>query len=398
MIGSYPKAKEAESRTDRSAGGGRLKPEPRSSPLGWLIAFLILSFCLVLAIPKTWLDAADGVSANYRRLVSKLSAYAASKEKPDVIFLGSSLVLIPAAHCDNYLHGRAAGPDFYDSFIPEYTKAEYLEKLLAKQKRPNLQIKNLGVASSIASDQLSIFKMLCAEKKLPRLLILGLAPRDFLDNSQQAYTQTPTAQLIQEHEDRSALPARLTAEELKASLERLSHRGQKVLARIRHASTNLLKELRGESSNPAEACLPPPNWDRVSRLKKDLDTYRKLYNPPNFQMLKTQSSFLSELLQSAKDNGVAVLVVNMPLRKMNTELLDKNAYEAYLEQLARLSKENGCQFLDLGSNSGKFSDSDFEDSCHLNLEGAKKFYASLAERLESYPESFAETHAGSRAE
>ncbi len=367
----------SQSKQSCSAKAGR-----KGSPLLWLLAFVGLTLCLVLAVPKSWLDAADGVNGSYRRLVSKLSAYVSSEEEPDLIFLGSSLVLIPAAHCDNYLHAKAAGPDFYDSFIPEYTKAEYLENLLAKENGSRLQIKNLGVASSIASDQLAIYKLLKSEKKLPRMLILGLAPRDFLDNTQQAYKQTPTAQFVQEHEDRSILPAALSLEECCGAFERFCHRGQKVLSRLKFICTNLAKDLRGESAAaPVQACVPGPVWDREARLKKDLDTYRKLYNPANFEMLKTQSGFLDELLRSAKENHVEVLVINMPLRKMNTDLLDKKAYKAYLEQLSALSKTRACEFLDLGSNTGKFVDSDFEDSCHLNLEGAKKFYACLPERI-----------------
>ncbi|MBX9721924.1 MAG: hypothetical protein K2X81_11055 [Candidatus Obscuribacterales bacterium] len=343
-----------------------------------LIVLFTLSFALVaLLLPTRSLNAADGVNSSLRILVTKLAEFFPSKEKPDVAILGSSLVLLPAARCDDKLAGRPLCLDrwYYDRLVPEYTKSTYLQELIKQKTGQNFQIKNLGVASSIMSDHYGIFEMLRAENKLPKLIIVGVAPRDFLDNSCQRHLDTPVRQFMREYEEPAFLSANWKAENLKDFAEKIEHRIEKVFAQMKSSGVAIACKVTG---HPERVEMTTSNeMGRENRLK-DLETYKKLYNPPNFKMLATQTEYLRKLLNEAKQSGVEVVLVNMPLTQANTAQLDPKALSAYNETLASVSQECGASYLNIGSASPDYALSDFEDCCHLNTGGGIKFYNTLA--------------------
>lgn len=357
----------------------------------WLLAFAACFMLVVLTIPGKALNAADGVTSTFRVLVTKLASFLPSNEQPQIVVLGSSLVLTPAVRCDDKLEGKAPCYErwYYDRYIPEYTRSTYFQQQLKEKAALNVEIKNLGVASSIMSDQYAIFKLLLAEKKHPQLLILGLAPRDFLDNSQQRHLETPTRMFVKEYEEAplslSGAKHGFAPDELKDLSTRVQHRIDKVFGRIRSGCTELACKLSGHNSRVELNSSPAYVGDRPNRLK-DIETYRKLYNPPNIKMLEQQSEYLKKLLVEAKQNKIDVLVINMPLTKENIASLDSRANEAYVAMLERTTRENGGQFLNIGSTNPEYSLSDFEDCCHLNSRGGETFYRQLISFMSNKPE------------
>lgn len=354
---------------------------PRSA-LVWTLLFSFACISIALFIPHRALNAADGVTSTFRVLVTKLAEFLPSKEQADIVVLGSSLVLTPAVRCDDRMLGKAPCYDrwYYDRYIPEYTKSDYLHKRLLEKTGLDLKIKNLGVASSIMSDQFGIMQLMLAEGKQPKLIIVGLAPRDFLDNSQQKHLNTPTRMFIREYVEQSILPKNLTATELQDSAEKMRRRFDKVIAALRKTSTNIACKLSGHEPRAEYGSVNTYLGDRPNRLK-DLDTYKKLYNPPNFAMLQTQAKYLEDMLMTAKENKIAVLIVNMPLTRENTAALDPHALAAYTATLEKLTCQYGAGFLNIGSQNAAYSLNDFEDCCHLNSKGGEKFYAALIETI-----------------
>ena len=349
------------------------------SAMLWILAFCLLCIMLAFLVPSRWLSAADGVNGSLRVLVTKLAAFLPSAENPDVVVMGSSLVLTPAVRCDDKLAGKVPCYErwYYDRYIPEYTESVYFEKKLKDDAGLHLKIKNLGVASSIMSDQFGIFRLMLNEKKQPKLLILGLAPRDFLDNTQQHHLETPTRQFIREYEQDSLWPEKWSATEIKNTATKVEHKLEKVIAKVRTTALSLACNLSGHQAR-AEYNVNGYEGDHPNRLK-DLETYRRLYNPPNYTMLAQQSSYLRKLLVAAANHNVRVLIVNMPLTKENIACLDAHAYQEYVASLKSLSSEFNAGFLDIGSQQREsYSLADFEDCCHLNARGGEKFYESLS--------------------
>ncbi|MBX9688968.1 MAG: DUF1574 domain-containing protein [Candidatus Obscuribacterales bacterium] len=369
-----------------------------SSVLLWTVSIVLICFFSALLIPSRCLNAADGVSGTFRVLVTKLASFLPSSEEPDIVVLGSSLVLVPAVRCDDKLAGKAPCFDrwYYDRYIPEYTRSSYLEEQIRKQDGLNLSVKNLGVASSIMSDQFGILKMMIAEKKCPKLIVLGLAPRDFLDNTQQKHLETPTRQFMREYNEDSVLPDKFSLKELQKSSERIRHHLDKVIALLRNTGIKIACNFSGHNAavelNSASAYV----GDRPNKLK-DLETYKKLYNPPNFTMLSTQTKYLERFLAESKKNGIEVLVVNMPLTRENTDSLDPAALTAYIDTLKSVSARYGASFLNIGSSSKNYDLSDFEDCCHLNTKGGLKFYGDLIACLNSQAQLLAALKSSDKA-
>lgn len=357
---------------------GSTRTRLTQSALVWILAFVSTLLLVALLLPPRALNAADGVTGTFRVLVTKLASFLPSKEQPQIVVLGSSLVLTPAVRCDDKLDGKAPCYErwYYDRYIPEYTRSTYFQKQLREQAGVNVDIKNLGVASSIMSDQYAIFKLMLEEKKHPDLLILGLAPRDFLDNTQQHHLDTPTRMFVREYDEAPLAVTGCDPQSVKELSARIQHRIEKVFGRIRSACTELACSLSGHKSRVEYSNAVAYVGDRPNRLK-DLQTYKKLYNPPNFQMLAQQSDYLKKLLLEAKQNKISVLIINMPLTRENIAALDPKAHSAYVESLDRLARAHGAYFLDIGSNDAEYSLSDFEDCCHLNALGGEKFYREL---------------------
>lgn len=351
------------------------------NPFLLIVLFLVVTMAVALCIPPKLLNAADGVESKYRVLVSKLSSFLKSSENPDVVIMGSSLVLMPAVRCDERAQGKnpCYDPWYYARFVPEYTKSDYFQNILKEKLGLTLNVKNLGVASSLMSDQQGIFEAMIKSGKKPRLLVLGLAPRDFLDNTQPEYLKTPTRQFLEEYNETSLLPTELSVKGLQESAERFEHRFKMIFAFVKEKATALACKTSG---NPASVEYSVPNPSSAERVNKlaDLNDYKRLYNPPNMEMLNAQTGYLRDLLVSAKQNGVHVIVVNMPLTHENLRALDRTAFREYVRSVSRLSLNYNASYVDIGSYSG-YQLSDFEDCCHLNAKGGKKFYNALVSNM-----------------
>ena len=356
------------------------------SAMVWLIAFSASFLLIALLLPGKALNAADGVTSTFRVLVTKLASFLPSGEQPEIVVMGSSLVLTPAVRCDDKMEGKTPCYErwYYDRYIPEYTHASYFQKQLNENAEVNVQIKNLGVASSIMSDQYAIFKLMLKEQKHPDLLILGLAPRDFLDNTQQRHLETPTRMFVREYDEAPLVVQGFSTQSIKDLSTRVQHRIDKVFGLIRSTCTEIACNLSGHKSR-VELNTSAYVGDRPNRLK-DLETYRKLYNPPNFKMLAEQSEYLRKLLSEAKQNDITVLVINMPLTKENIATLDSQAHTAYVDSLKQVTQANGAYFLNIGSEDPAYSLSDFEDCCHLNAHGGETFYRELLSFIRNKPE------------
>lgn len=74
-------------------------------------------------------------------------------------------------------------------------------------------------------------------------------------------------------------------------------------------------------------------------------------------------------LTMSQELGATVIVVNMPLRQDNLELMPPGFYELFKRTLKAECKNSGVSFLDLANN---FSPDDFEDGVHLNAHGGWK--------------------------
>src|SRR5262249_38780501 len=86
-------------------------------------------------------------------LMCKIPDFVASKQKYDVVFMGSSLVLAPAVYCDSELLGKNVNSkDEKKKNSHYYNKALYFEKLLGEAFHRNVSVYNLGLPGCMVAD------------------------------------------------------------------------------------------------------------------------------------------------------------------------------------------------------------------------------------------------------
>jgi hypothetical protein len=105
--------------------------------------------------------------------------------------------------------------------------------------------------------------------------------------------------------------------------------------------------------------------------------YAMRYQPFKPKVFNSQSQYMDKLLQQAHQMGFAVVLVNMPILKQNSDLLPAGIYDKYRNCISELAKKNGATFVDC-NQAGLFSRKDFCDPVHLHGLGAQKFLRIVA--------------------
>lgn len=300
------------------------------------------------------------------------------------MMLGSSLFLFPSARCDDQMQGKPICYDdwYMDRFVMDYDKSLYFQKLLNEAGFKS-SIKNLSISSSLMSDQNALFKTLMENGKHPKLIVCGVGPRDFVDASVEQ-SSTPTQRLLTEYKanKNQDFAIDFSISGLDAAKTRITRHIEKSLAKFKALSTDCLNVIAKR-----------PEIDQAVRLNtaaranslKDLKTYKRIYGSSTKESLDRQAPHIRELLASAKDHGIKVVLINMPLTKENIGILDKELYNSYVSTIKEAAKEYDTVFLDIGSQSTFRTDTDFEDSSHMSAEGGKKLFKTVVTTISQEP-------------
>jgi hypothetical protein len=356
----------------------------RSSPV---FTSLVIQLCLMLSVLclsiilyPGHLDSADAVQPELRHYVSKVASFLSSGEKPEIVILGSSLMLYPATLCDLQMEGkRPVDNNWYAAiFMPEYSRASYFEKLLDKQSDLNRHITNLAVASSLMSDHSLLLDSIVNARKNPQLVICGIAPRDFIDNNQPDPTQTPVHKLLADL--RPELVPAITKPSVESFVTDNLLRIKRAFTCLRLSANRIFCAFVRRPENDYAAKMIPGVLNLPESKAKDLVLYDKVYNPVKQARLTQQAASLEHMLQVAQKNQIKVLLVNMPVTVENADLLPVSTLARYNHTVSDIATKYQVTLLDL-QRSPQFDSADFIDSCHLNARGGAKFYEQLAKAI-----------------
>lgn len=368
-------------------------PVSRSVFVRSMVGALVL-LLFVNAIPESEFHTAGELYG--LELFSKASSFFTSDSNPDVIMLGSSLVIGPALACDNsmlHITSKVKGEGHW------YAKAHYFERLLQQQTRAKQTVFNLALPAAMMSDQFQLLEQALSSGKKPDLVIFGLAPRDFLANDMPKPASTPIGKELKrfriEHSN-ELTPACL--------FEKLSLATTRQTESLQHKSSGTKSILSNRLSTVFSSICPSqrreqkealstecftessPKSGREKQTEKQLNYYKWVYNPYRPSIFDVQSTYLRKALEFAKENSIAVLIVDMPLSRANKALLDPQAYARYLQTLEQTTNEFSVAYLDLGSNSDfVFDEDEFDDSVHLGLSGGRKFFHAISKKMADDP-------------
>lgn len=366
---------------------------------------------LAIADPSRDTTALQRIEPNLRPVVCKLPAFLSSPGTPDIVLMGSSLWLTPARLCDEYFMGCKPPADLSlgFSYRTGYLRAKYFQSLLSRRLHPEPSVVNLAIAGAAMSDQLFLLERMLADNKRPRLIILAVAPRDFLDNTSLDYTKTLPYRVLVNHKWAAEFSKSNDSRPLSPliacwqSLEGIPIFAQQCrigIASLAEKLTGHPLALQTGGLAPANAsnllsATMPAGWtnERLGRgfrnlqehqqlISDDLIRYRGRYVPFNKPQVDFQMSCYKDFLSRAEAAGLNVLVVNMPLTLENKQLLPNTYYKQFVDSVQSIAGANHIAFVN--ADFSDLTELDFTDSCHLNAFGGKRLFEYLCKSVDSF--------------
>ncbi len=322
------------------------------------------------------------------------------KEKPaEVALLGSSLMMA-AVHGGDATHLKTAQK------VALHHKSALLESLINQRIDRQLSTYSFALGGEMASDAYVLTRTLLAGKKQPKVIIYGIAPRDFMDNALKDPASTEIFRYMSRINDLPdiAVPARSSIWSVveyalsKASFlyghrqdfvfaqhqitkDIVAHIGFKDMDNV-HTTFEVRKQAfteLPEDSGPDEVKVHPP--DAAPPIYTDnLPEYRYRYSSFKAKQFEEQLGYLEKLLAVGQQRGIKIILVNMPLTQDNLDLMPCGFYQKYKGRVEKLCTDYQARVIDLNSQQD-FPKKYFADSAHLNSEGGAHFFEVLADKL-----------------
>ncbi|MBX9952837.1 MAG: hypothetical protein K2Y39_26925 [Candidatus Obscuribacterales bacterium] len=330
----------------------------------------------------------------------RTKSYLAEPKAPDVVVMGSSLMMIPTSLID---------ADFLNRNIDavKHPHSVFLESKLQDAGAPKgISCFNFALPGAMISDQYFTAHSLFAGERAPKVILLGLTLRDFIDSGVDSATSTPTYQFFRHFEKTNDVQHLLTvtpqaaAEAFYNNINYLSDKrlelqtyfskpinkvGNSALAGIAVSNFDAKNtEEKGDGNILGNAAVTEGNFilppHKVIPWKDNTREYKKRFASANEKLFNNQVAFLDKLLADAKANHVKVVVANMPLTQKNMSLMPVGMYEKYMNEMNARAQRGEFSLIDLNSQ-WVFHDADFQDTAHLNASGGAKFMDLVAKSL-----------------
>jgi hypothetical protein len=324
--------------------------------------------------------------------------FLAKKKAPQMVFLGSSLMLVPLSGVDADVYKQKL-----DGAQHHYSR--YFEQEFGQQTGCKVDTFNFALPGEMPSDAYLITDFLLKGDKRPDVIVYGVGPRDFMDNLLPSPAATDPYRFLQRFGDVSPLASRTTpefVERMNYELGRvnyfygervdISRQWNELVSKVmnealpatkplsREAIVKLVPEHKPFQLEKNEAFFRPASEAELAAFTDNLEEYKKRYNKLKMPTFLSQMQFMSDLLKTARERGTHVVVVAMPITDLNRELIPDSAWELYRSNLQNIASSGGASFVDF-SESSCFNRKDFMDTVHLHSRGGRKFFDLLIEQL-----------------
>lgn len=353
----------------------------------WLIPAIFLSNAI------TWLTGEfsqwrnEILEAPTPSAIAKLDSIEAALQAKEsarryVLIMGSSLMMTPALFADRQVFNQPAGD--INAAYQSYDRFYVLEKAInaAAANNPPVKVFNLAAPALMISENTLLLESVLRQGPKPALIVLALAPRDFIDRTVAPPMQSPTAQLLIERLSPQPWNSKLA---IGQNLEILGNRYCFVFrhrSKLRRLLAKTINSLP-DSTNQNSVILQDSRLD-VGKLSADLEYYKKRYLPIDEKRWQQESASLREFKQICQTHKIPLILISMPITRPNLNLLPKSFLDLYRLQLRALCNDEGrVKFIDL-TQDPSFEPQDFTDSVHLRAIGAFKLSAALKQSIIDY--------------
>jgi len=335
---------------------------------------------------------------------------------PDVVLFGSSQM--GSAIFSAEANHRQQAVDTTDQ-----REVKRLEHAIASRTDLNSSIDNLkafnfSMGGAMASDHYLISQTLLKPDRLPKVAIIGVNPRDFIDNTLPAASATDSFHFLTPYVDlgklslvsypdvfglmddffKNHLPlkqvAQIAAGDAPPSLGNVAtftnpegkglEKDQTTGGIARTAgATKVLQAISGAAGDVGRGFWRlPANPDYL--YIDNSHEYIRRYKTTKPACVTGQKAYFEALLSYLQQNKVKTIVIGMPSLPNNKALLPQSFWQSFEGYLAQTSASHGARFISL-FNDADFGKHDFLDTVHLNRWGGSKLVDRMAQAVTSDP-------------
>lgn len=316
----------------------------------------------------------------------------------EIVLMGDSQMNAAVFQADAFTSNRN-----FDCVVDR--EAFTLEQLLAKTTPLTPKIINLATAGAMVSDQYLIAKALFP-KAPPKIVIIGISPRCFLDNTLLSASTTETFQFFMHYVSigslvhlafpdalqevdwylKQYLPLLRIREQDFAFLQTGYSAPQAGSASTTHLpkALTILHTIYGATGDvsPGTMIMTPAIIPGFFDNSKE---YRQRYKHCPNSMYKAQQKFFPALLEQLRQINSKVIIVAMPCTPILRSLLPDWFWSDYQCWIAQQCARYGAIWIDLSKDKA-FTKSCFLDNVHLNTSGAELLMHRLCSIIESGPD------------
>jgi hypothetical protein len=287
-----------------------------------------------------------------------------------------------------------------------------LEELLAANTGKSYEVLNLSLGGAVASDQYLMAKALFA-KALPKMVVVGISPRCFLDNSLTSASATDPFQFFEPHVEmdttlshlafpdlisesswyaKNHLPMWIWRDRLYNLAARNSNQdrppaeapGSLAAEQTTATPSQMLRGIYGSASDVKQgAFLVSPMI--ITGFYDNTKEYQHRWRNWNVPAYGIQKKFFDAYLTTLSQLGIKTVVVGMPCTSLNRKLLPKTFWSEYRDWLTRECQTHGAIWFDL-SEDPTFTKKHFLDTVHVNAFGARLLVQKIASLILTNPE------------
>lgn len=324
-------------------------------------------------------------------------AFFREPKTPDVVMMGSSLINSACWSAD-------AATTKKDIDCTEHHHVVTMENLLKnKLGGATPSVLNMAVQGAGACDYYMMTRGLFEGDRKPKVLVLGLAPRDFIDNKMSNLGSTEPFMFYERYVPFDDTVARAYSDPISRTLGAIEWKVLHMPLRRFHAAVagyfmddSTIEKPRAAAGDQLRNALCtstlrifPGDIVVPARLQEgcfdNTSEYASRYKNPHPEHFKTQLFFFEEMLKRMHEQNIQVLVVDMPTLMRNRAMLPISFWVEYTTKMESICAKQHAQYLFL-SASEDYNKMDFVDTVHVNFRGGAKVLNRIAEELATRPQ------------
>lgn len=363
----------------------------------WFIAALLLTeVFLYYGKPLKFVHVQGTMLKDNDYVGTKINSVLSSSNKNDALILGDSTADSLCCHADIHaLKVKETSETRYN-----HITANFGNKIFQNELGLPVNFKNLYFGGCLISDQALMLSKLLDRGNVPKIAILTVVPRPFVDttidtkispvvcffNNRHSglehvknffdlveYGLNSVSSIFRTHSDYATVLSSWACSTFNKPLNSYVADGKAGIN-----SNNKVSIFGREEILDSEKSANPEEWAH------EVDLYKKAYV---FDQKKFDYQYVQHqtMLNRLKENGITTIVLQLPLSQSNLSLLDPNVLSIWKKRLNSAANDTGATMIDLQANP-QFTESDFIDGVHLKGSGGVKVWRCIIEHLKMHPE------------